>query len=471
MSLKPAEARSIASQLVLLFTLAAALLLCLGLGILYFIVVQHAFEEDNEALADKISAVRADLERENGVQFLNQELQQPRAGERVVYSVRVFDERGAAIAETPGMDEALPRSVFPAPVRADASLPPPVNYRAHGKLFSLATTNSGTNAHVYVIQAAQDRSEDDEFSRTFRALVAGVLICGVFASALIARIFTKRSLRPLAQMTHSFERIGPERLDERVTPAGWPRELQPLALAYDAMLDRLEDSFTRLSQFSADLAHELRTPIANLRGEAEVALTRSRTTSEYREVIESNVGECERLSQIIDNLLFLARAEAADRSVDRTCFDGRAAIEKIAGYYETVAEERHIMISCSGEGEVCADPLLFSRAVSNLVDNAVRYSPDGGKIELSLQADAAESRIAVRDRGAGIAAEHLPRIFDRFYRVDSSRSAGGTGLGLSLVKSIAEMHGGAAEVRSELTRGTTMTLRFPHQTQLAAPAL
>jgi two-component system, OmpR family, heavy metal sensor histidine kinase CusS len=230
------------------------------------------------------------------------------------------------------------------------------------------------------------------------------------------------------------------------------------------MLDRLENSFTRLSQFSADLAHELRTPIANLRGEAEVALTRSRTAEEYREVIESSVGECERLSGIIDNLLFLARAEAADGPVAREHFDGRAALEKIAGYYETVAEERQIAITCAGTGKVSADPLLFGRAVSNLVDNAVRHSGEGGQIDLALAVDEAGAKISVRDRGIGIAAEHLPRVFDRFYRVDSSRSSEGTGLGLALVKSITDLHGGRAEVASEAGRGTTVTLSFPRET-------
>jgi two-component system heavy metal sensor histidine kinase CusS len=166
---------------------------------------------------------------------------------------------------------------------------------------------------------------------------------------------------------------------------------------------------------------------------------------------------------MIDNLLFLARAEAADGPIERTRFDGRAALEKIAGYYETAAEERRIAIKCVGEGEIHADSLLFGRAVSNLVDNAVRYSRDGGTIEILLAASATDARISVRDSGAGIAAEHLARVFDRFYRVDSSRSSEGTGLGLALVKSITDLHGGRAEVTSAPGRGTTVTLTFPQQ--------
>src|SRR5205814_5676448 len=171
---------------------------------------------------------------------------------------------------------------------------------------------------------------------------AGVLSLGVVASAVIATAITKRGLLPLQQMTQSLERISPNHLDERVGKTTWPHELHPVATAFDGMLARLENSFTKLSQFSADLAHELRTPISNIRGEAEVTLTRPRTLEEYRNVIESIAAECERLSGILDNLLFLARAEAVDRQIEQSVFAARPAIEKIAAYYRTVAEERGI---------------------------------------------------------------------------------------------------------------------------------
>jgi two-component system heavy metal sensor histidine kinase CusS len=234
-----------------------------------------------------------------------------------------------------------------------------------------------------------------------------------------------------------------------------------MAGAFDAMLDRLEESFTRLSQFSGDLAHELRTPVTNILGEAEVSLTKDRSPEEYRETLESCVTECTRLSRLIDKLLFLARAEAADRQVQPTRFDGRAALEKIANYYETAAEERGITVSCKGEGDIDADPLLFGRAISNLVENALHFTPDAGHIQINLTAAPTHSEVSVEDTGSGIGAEHLPRVFDRFYRADSSRSSAGTGLGLALVKSIMDMHGGSATAQSDGQRGTTVILTFP----------
>ena len=460
---KPAEPRSIASQLVILFTLAATFLLCCGLGVLYWIFVRHAIEEDNAVLADKILALQADLNRAGDPKALNEELKILHGGERAAYWVRVIDAGGVTVAETPGMNALLPASIFPKTPIQRSLVVSPKDYRPDGKLFSLAATVDETGAQPYTIQVAQDRSGDEEFVKEFGALLVVVLAFGILASTVIALTVTKKGLRPVTEMTRSLKRIGPKRLHERIPPEGWPRELRPLAVAFDEMLDRLEDSFTRLSQFSADLAHELRTPIANIRGEGEVALTRTRTPEEYREVIESSVGECERLSAIVDNLLFLARAEAAEGHIPPTLFNGRAAVEKIAAFYEPIAEEHHTAITCAGEGDIHADPMLFGRAVSNLVENALHFTPLGGTIQISITVGAAHSQISVKDTGCGIATKHLPRVFDRFYRADSSRSFQGSGLGLALVKSIMDLHGGSAVVESEVDRGTMVTLTFPNR--------
>ncbi len=461
MSSKATEPRAIASQLVLLFTPAAAILLCCGIGILYWIVVRHAFAEDRAVLAEKVFAVRADLKAAGGPTVLNEQLKNLRAGERSAYWVRVLDPDGKTVAETPGMAAILPPSVF-----GPGKDPTPNEWgeedlRLHDRLFSLVSTKAAAGGRAYVLQVAQDRTTDEQFEQRFGLLVAAVLVVGVFASAVLAVTVTRRGLRPLAEMTRSLRRVAPERLHERVPPHEWPRELQPVAIAFDEMLDRLEDSFTRLSQFSADLAHELRTPLAHIRGEAEVALTRPRTPNEYQAVIESSVVECERLSGIIDNLLFLARADAAEGSVRPEIFDARVAAEKIVAYYEALAEDGQVHLAVEGEGEIFADPLLFSRALSNLIENALRFTPEQGAITILIRADESATEIVVRDTGTGIGAEHLPRVFDRFYRADPSRASEGTGLGLALVKSIAELHGGTAELVSEVSRGTRVTLRFP----------
>jgi len=459
---KHIESRSIASQLILLFTLATALLLACGLGVFYSLVVRHAFVEDNAVLNDKISALSADL-HESGPNIFAEELKGRHAGAPAAYWIRLLDSQGRTYAETPGMDRSLPPEIFPPPQKSESAVRSLKDYRTGAKLFSLVALSEESGGQAYTIQVAQDRSSDERVERNFALLFIIVLSGSVLASAFIAVIVTKRGLRPLQEMTRSFARIGPTHLNERVAPAGWPRELQPLATAFDDMLKRLDDSFTRLSQFSADLAHELRTPIANMMGEAQVALTRERTAAEYRETIESTIAECERLSRIVDNLLFVARVDAAREPIARKRFDARAAVEKIAAFYQTIADDHHVTISCSGNGEVYADPDLFERALANLLDNALRFTPENGSIQITLSDHEADFEVAVSDSGCGIAPEHLPRVFDRFYRAESSRSSDGAGLGLALVKSIVDLHGGSATIQSEIRSGTTVTLRFPNQ--------
>ena len=460
MSTKP---RSISSQLVLLFTLAAALLLCCELAAFYLIVVRHALAEDNAVLGDKISALGADL-HESGPKFLAEELNPRQSGDRAPYWIRVLDSEGHIVTETPGMQRLLPPGVFPAAQKGTGPVRNRKDYRTSGKLFSLVASGEDSGAQAYTLQVAQDRSSDERVERNFAVLFVIVLSGSILASAVIAIVVTKRGLRPLGEMTQSLGRIGPTHLKERVIPDDWPRELQPLAVAFDDMLERLDDSFTRLSQFSADLAHELRTPITNMMGEAQVALTRDRTAGEYRETIESTITECERLSRIVDNLLFVARADAAREPIARKRFDARKAVEKIAAFYQTIADDRHVTISCNGEGQIYADPDLFERAVGNLIDNALRFTPENGSIQITLSQHDADFEVAISDNGCGIGSEHLPRVFDRFYRAESSRSSDGAGLGLALVKSIMDLHGGSAKIESEIGRGTTVTLSFPfHQ--------
>ena len=448
----------------MLFSIASALLVACGLGVFYVIAVRHAFAEDNAILADKISALSADL-RESSPDVFAQELKSHRAGEHATYWIRMLDSQGRTYAETPGMDRLLPPEIFPLAQQSSVAVGGRKDYHRGAKLFSLIAFNEASGGQAYTVQLAQDRSSDERVEKEFAVLFIIVLASSVLASACIAIIVTKHGLRPLTQLTQLVARMGPTHLKERVAPGSWPSELQPLAIAFDDMLKRLDDSFTRLSQFSADLAHELRTPVANMMGEAQVALTRERTATEYRETIESTIGECERLSRIVDNLLFVARVDAAREPIARKRFDARKAVEKIAAFYQTAAEDRHVTITCSGQGQIYADPDLFERAVGNLLDNALRFAPDRGSIQVAVSKHSNDFEVAISDNGCGIAAEHLPRVFDRFYRAESSRTSDGAGLGLALVKSIVELHAGSASIQSEIGRGTTVRLTFPAVSQ------
>lgn len=322
----------------------------------------------------------------------------------------------------------------------------------------VAARNVTAHGAKYTVQLAEDRREDADFLRELRWMLGGVVAAGALFSGGIAIVVTRRGLHPLGTMERALARVRASRLNERLRKHDWPRELAPLATAFDEMMDRLEESFTRLSQFSADLAHELRTPIANLRGEAEVALTRVRSAEEYRQVIESSLEEYERLAAMTAKLLFLARADAEVAEVKPKVLDARAVVDGLREFFEPYAEERGVILRCEGSGEVKADGVLLRRAVANLIENALHFTPSGGEVTVAVPENGV---VRVTDSGCGIAPEHLPRLFDRFFQVDPARGEGGTGLGLALVKSIMTLHRGTVAVTSEPGRGTEATLRFP----------
>jgi two-component system heavy metal sensor histidine kinase CusS len=276
----------------------------------------------------------------------------------------------------------------------------------------------------------------------------------------------RHGIRPVEEIAATARRITSTNLRERIGSEGYPSELASLAGTFNEMLERLEESFERISRFTTDIAHDLRTPVNNIRGEAEVALVRSRTVDEYRDVVESSLEEAVRLSELIGDLLFLARAESPLTGLHRENLNIRELLTTVRDYYEASATDAGISLVVNDGAESLnaeLDRSLMLRAVSNLVSNAIAHTQPGGTVTLAAADESAAIHIEVSDTGGGIPAEALPRVFDRFFRVDPSRSktSGGTGLGLAIVQSILKLHGGTAEITSQLGRGTRVTLCMP----------
>jgi two-component system heavy metal sensor histidine kinase CusS len=362
------------------------------------------------------------------------------------------------------MCDALPPELFIPSAQLPDEQPRAIDHLTpSGRLYFLMAawmSSPDEKGHRWLIQLAADRQDEQIFRRRFRATLLLVLLCGVGATVILSRMIVRHGLGSLGEVVTTMTRVKACRLDERIGGLGWPNELVGLAAAFDEMLNRLEDSFARLSRFSADLAHELRTPLFNMRGETEVALAKSRSPDEYRDVLESNLEEISRISQMIDSLLFLARAENPAARVELCAFDARSEVETIIEFHDAAAAEAGVEFIIQGEAKITADPILFRRAVSNLLSNALQHTASGGRITITLESDPDQVRLRVADTGTGIAPEHLPRLFDRFYRVDKSRHSGGTGLGLAIVKSIMQMHGGEVEITSKEGEGTTIVLSF-----------
>lgn len=293
-------------------------------------------------------------------------------------------------------------------------------------------------------------------------LIASVI--GAMVAAFLGYLLVRKGFHPVRSIARQAESITAQRLEKRLDPGAAPTELSAIVEAFNAMLDRLQDSFQRLSQFSADLAHDMRTPINNLMVQTQVLLSKSRSIEDYQALMASNIEEYERLARMLDNMLFLARADDAKVTVDKKMLNARDELLRIAEYFEGVAEEVNATVLVEGSGMIAADPIMLRRAVSNLVANALRYTRSGGVVRLHATQVAGETHIAVENTGQPIPREHLPKLFDRFYRVDPSRSdsSGSTGLGLAIVQTIMLMHGGYATVTSSVdTQKTVFSLVFP----------
>ena len=273
----------------------------------------------------------------------------------------------------------------------------------------------------------------------------------------------QRGLKPLRRFRRIAGQVSAQDLQHRLPVAGLPLELAELARSINIMLDRLDQGVRQLSQFSDDLAHELRTPLSNLMGKAQVTLARERDNANYREVLEDSVEELTRLNRIINDMLFLAQVSQPQAQVALKPLALANEASRVSELFAFSAELKGIELHLQGWGTALADRLSFQRALSNLLSNAIRHSPEDKPVELRIERQGCEVRLSVENQGPGIAAEHQSRLFERFYRVGSGRSRleGGTGLGLAIVKSIMQLHGGRVEVNSETLGPTRFTLVFP----------
>jgi len=227
------------------------------------------------------------------------------------------------------------------------------------------------------------------------------------------------------------------------------------------MLERLQQSFDRVSQFSDDIAHQLRTPLGIIRGQIKVSLRAERSGADYRDTLESSLEEIVTLSDLVHRMLFLARAENQAMALTREDVDLGHELQDVHDLYDPLASEAGIALTVTVPGAplvASIDRLLILRAIGNLISNAIRHTPSGGTVNLAAAADREGIRITVADSGCGIAPEHLPSMFDRFYRVERSSAGGRSGLGLAIVKAIAELHGGGVGIVSEVGRGTRVTI-------------
>ncbi|KPX80226.1 heavy metal sensor histidine kinase [Pseudomonas meliae] len=314
-----------------------------------------------------------------------------------------------------------------------------------------------SNGVAVRLQAAHLMVKEMAMLASFRQSIYIAVALAFLITAVLGYVLLRRGLCPLRRMAAHAAAI--KRLDSHDTPV----ELQQLSDAFNAMLDRLDDGYRRLMQFSADLAHEIRTPVGSLMGHCQVALRQNRSADEYQVLLASNLEELERISRLVESILFLARADEAQAALERQPLDLHDELQRVAGYFEGLAEERNLRLSHSGQGTLLADPILLRRALSNLVANAIRYANENSEILIRVAAVDRQWRIEVENQGPALPQATLARLFDRFYRGDASRHerSDSNGLGLAIVTAIMHLHGGRVEVAQPAAGRICFSLIFP----------
>ncbi|GAC1410767.1 MAG: heavy metal sensor histidine kinase [Burkholderiaceae bacterium] len=455
--------RSLTVRLALLFALLSLVLLgTVGTGLYHELEKQLALRDD-AALVTRVDQIRTLLQDANSMDLIRNK---PRLFENMLGNpeallVLRFSGEKPLIEVNPGK---VPIPEVPPVSSTERLTLSAVQHTvdAHDVPFIAVAADAHTteSKHSLQIIAGRVMSERTRLLESYRDRIVLLVVAGTGLAALAAFFLVRLGLRPLRKLASQTESIGITNLNARVALANAPSELSPLVDAFNAMLDRLATGFAQMSQLTADMAHDLRTPIANLLGQTEVALGIARSAEYYEALIASNFEEFQRLSRMMDNMLFLARSEHPEATIEHAHLDVASEYERVTDYFEGLAAERSLQFEANGYGTVWADPVLLRRALANLVANAVQYADPDTTILLGCEADGSGTRIWVENTGDAIPQSKLPRLFDRFYRADTARrgSSQSSGMGLSIVRTIMTLHRGRSTAFS--TAGQTRFILF-----------
>ena len=320
----------------------------------------------------------------------------------------------------------------------------------HGLIYKKSFDQNSAIPSAQIIVGI-DTSEHLHFLNDFRRQLLYIGVIGTICLMLLGWFAAWRGLRPVQNMAKVAEGISAQHLSERLEVANTPTELKSLAIAFNDMLDRLETAVGKLSDFSSDLAHEIRTPINNLMTQTQVCLSRSRDISTYQEILFSNLEEFERLARMVSDMLFLAKAEHGLHRADLQQVNLVKEVSALFDFYDAIAAEKGMSLKQTGQGYVEGDPSMLRRALSNLLSNAIKYGKSDSIINIKCQQNSDTTELTIENESSPLSQEQLTRLFDRFYRTDSSRQRveEGTGLGLAITKSILDVHGATIQANYE----------------------
>ncbi len=441
---------SLTRRLTLLFSTAAAIVFLAFGWIIERSLNDHFIQQDTNELkviAQVVERSLSTLQPNHDLTRIKQRFDDILVGHhRPLLSIR--SASGESLYSSPGTDLSL----VPLPPQnqlLQGTVQQWNNTKQHYRVLIQKVTGKGNAPYTVIIAVAIDFHL--HFLKNFRYTLWLMIISGILIMGLMSWIAVRQGHRPLHDIVEQISQTSANKLNTRLTPETVPAELSELVVSFNELLQRMEEAFNRLSNFSADIAHELRTPVTNLMTQTQVALSQPRNAEAYQEILYSNMEEYERMAQMIGDMLFLAKADNARHPPSAETIDLKSELHNLFDYYGAWAEESHVSLRQEGTAQVQGDRLMLRRALSNLLSNAIRHTPEGSSVEVKLSHIENSVLIVIQNPGTPIPAAHLSKIFDRFYRIDPSRqrSGEGAGLGLAIVKSIVEAHGGKIVATSD----------------------
>lgn len=455
------KSQSIRARLTVWYSVILALSLSLFGGGAYFAMRQSIYGTLDAELRQRLEGVRGIISEDalQGATALKDEFHEFAVGLGARGRLRVADAAGHVLYASPGMDS---NSVC-ATNRKESS---GFNAKIADEHFRVLRDTIEAAGNRYDVTAATSTKELGEALERFRHVLYFAVPLFLLLAALSGYWMSRRALAPVDEITQSARTIGAQSLAMRLTIPRTGDELERLATTLNEMLSRLDAAFQRITQFTADASHELRTPVSVMRTSAELSLRKSRTEAEYREALSQILVEAEKVSRLIEQLLLLARADSNSTTIPIARTNLNDILERAWRQAILLAETKHLKpedFNPAAQVWVCGDPASLERLFLILLDNAVKYTAEGGRIELLLSTEDGFAVAEIRDTGIGIAAKDIAHIFDRFYRADRARSreTGGTGLGLAIGHWIAHAHGGEIRVQSEPSKGSSFQVRLP----------
>lgn len=460
---------SLTTRLTVFFTLASGVVL-VGLGILVAISIdRHFVELDRDALRDKIHLTREVIAKSRSPQDLQVRLDEVLHSHEGLY-VSVL--RGAdPLYSTAGF--RFPQDLVDLTRKAGSGVASWTGGDREYRAMSESVTVAGSAGPPLQIRVALDIAHHRHFMQGLIQALVGYVILATLVAGILGWWAAKNGLAPLRAMRSRAMAITAQRLDERMPTQEFPVEMADLAATLNEMLRRLKEEFDRLSEFSSDLAHELRTPLNNLMTQTQVTLSQARSLEAYRDTLASNAEEYQRLARMVADMLFLAKADHGLILPSSEKIAVRDEAQALFDFYEALAEEKQVQLRLTGEGEIQGDRLMLRRALSNLLSNAIRYTPPGESVVIGIHAEQHGTRVDVLNAGPAIDEQMIPRLFDRFFRADKSREqrdSEGAGLGLSITQAIVHAHRGHMAVRSDNGQ-TCFSMYFPREPRTGQPAM